>query len=350
MGDVSMETVIMYALFALGIILIVKGADWFVDGAAWVAEVTGIPKFIVGATIISVATTLPELFISSMAAVEGHEILLSGAGDFLFQAGEKIGLAIGNGIGSVICNTAMIMALSVVFAPSKVDIVKFTPKAILLGVALAAVMILTRKGVLPTKNSIILLAIFAAFIIENIKGAKRDSFDDEDPPPSDRKTVIRNILGIVLGGLAVVVGSRLIVNNGSEIASSWGVSEGIVGVTMIAVGTSLPELVTAVSAIIKKQPAMSVGNIIGANIIDTVLIFPICSLIYGGMLPISDQNLYLDFPVAAIVSVIALVPTVIGKRFYRWQGVLMLLIYAVYIAIVSLYLDSYLAIVNSFIG
>lgn len=109
-----METFLMYFLFAIGIVLIVKGGDWFVDGAAWLAEVTGIPKFIVGATIISFATTLPEIIVSSMAAVEGHKILISGIGNYIVESQEKVGMAIGNGIGSVICNTAFIMAISLI--------------------------------------------------------------------------------------------------------------------------------------------------------------------------------------------------------------------------------------------
>ncbi len=341
-----METVIMYALFAVGIILIVKGGDWFVDGAAWIAEVTGIPKFIVGATIVSVATTLPEIFVSSIAAVEGHEILMSGVGDYIFQAEEKVSLAIGNGVGSVICNTAMILALSLVFMPTEIERRKFTPKAVHLGLALVALMVMTRTGALSTRGSIILLVIFVSFILENIRSAKSDSLDDDDPPQVDKKTVIRNVLGIIVGALCIVFGSRFLVNYGSDIARSWGVSEGIIGVTMVAVGTSLPELVTAISAIIKKQPSMSVGNVIGANIIDTVLILPICSLIYGGTLPVSVQNIFLDFPVCALVSVIALVPTVIGKKFFRWQGILLLLIYAAYLVIVSSKLDWYLSLFN----
>lgn len=341
-----METVIMYALFALGLVLIVKGGDWFVDGAAWVAEATGIPKFIVGATIVSVATTLPEIFVSSIAAIEGHEILMSGVGDFVFQAQEKVSLAVGNGVGSVICNTAMIMALSLVFAPSEIDRRKFSPEALHLGVALAALILLTRTGALSAKGSIVLLVIFVSFILESIRSSKRDSLDDDDPPPSDKKTIIRNIIEIVIGAAGIVIGSRLLVDYGSDIARSWGVSEGIIGVTMVAVGTSLPELVTAVSAIIKKQPSMSVGNVIGANIIDTALILPLCSWIYGGTLPVSPQNIYLDFPICALVSVIAFVPTIITKKFYRWQGIVLLLIYAAYLAIVSLKLDWYLALFN----
>ena len=112
-----MESILMYLLFIVGIVLIVKGGDWFVDGAVWVAEVTKIPKFIIGATIVSLATTLPEIIVSTIAAVEGHGILVSEAGNYMAASQDKVGMAIGNGIGSVVCNTAMILALSVIFTP-----------------------------------------------------------------------------------------------------------------------------------------------------------------------------------------------------------------------------------------
>lgn len=343
-----METVLMYLLFAVGVVLIVKGGDWFVDGAAWVAEVTGIPKFIVGATIVSVATTLPEIIVSAMAAIEGHEVLLSGVANAQALAQEKVGMAIGNGVGSVICNTAMIMAFSLIFMPTEIDRRKFSPKAVFLGVAVVALFALTFNGSLSSKASIVLIAVFLAYIAENIKSAKADVEDDfdEEKPEKDKKIIIKNIFYIVAGAACIVFGSRLLVNYGSQIAKSWGVSEAIIGVTMVAIGTSLPELVTAVTAVIKKQPSMSVGNVIGANVIDIALILPICSFIYGGVLPVSAQNIYLDFPVAILVSVIALVPTIMAKKFRRWQGIVMLAIYIAYLVIVSTKLDWYLAFFN----
>lgn len=116
------------------------------------------------------------------------------------------------------------------------------------------------------------------------------------------------------------------------------------GVTIVAIGTSLPELVTAISAIVKKQASMSVGNVIGANVIDTTLIISVCSFIYGGNLPVSAQNIYLDFPVAILVCLIAAVPTIIKKKFSRWQGITMLAVYAAYLLTVTVFLDKYLAL------
>ncbi len=345
-----METFLMYVLFAVSFVLIVKGGDWFVDGASWLAEVTGIPRFVVGATVVSFATTLPEVIVSLVAAIEGQQAFLQGTAEALAVSQEKISMAIGNGIGSVICNTAMIMAIGIMFVPTKVDRRRFSPKAILLIVALLAVIILSRNGLLSSKSAIMLLIIFAVYIAENVRSSKHDFLDEEfaadfdESHPKDKKTFLRNILSILVGAAFLTVGSKLLVDYGGEIARSWGVSESVIAVTVVTVGTSLPELITAVVAVVKKQPSMSVGNIIGANIIDSAFILPMCSFIYGGTLPVSDQNIYLDFPVCILASLIALVPAIFTKKFHRWQGVILLLLYAAYIVVVTVKLDWYIAL------
>lgn len=331
-----MENYLMYLLFAIGIVLIVKGGDWFVDGAAWLAEVTGIPKFIVGATIISFATTLPEIIVSSMAAVEGHKILISGIGNYIVESQEKVGMAIGNGIGSVICNTALIMALSLIFMPIKIERKDFVPKALLLIGSVLALFLLSLNGALTVSGAMVLLVILVIYIFENIKSARNNIFNfDDEPVKADRRSVARHVMLIVVGAACIVLGSRLLVDNGGEIARNWGVSEAIIGVTIVAVGTSLPELVTAVAAVVKRHPSMSIGNVIGANIIDTTLILSVCSFIYGGNLPVSTQNIHLDFPVAILVSLIAVIPTIIQKKFSRWQGIVMVVIYIAYLITVT---------------
>lgn len=340
-----MESFLMYFLFVVGIVLIVKGGDWFVDGAVWVAEVTRIPKFIIGATIISVATTLPEIIVSTIAAIEGHGILVSGVGNYIAASQDKVGMAIGNGIGSVICNTAMILAISIMFMPIAVDRKDFAHKSFLLIAAMLALFAFSLSGSFSIVGGLVLLAIFAVYIADNIRSAKGStSEDDGERPSADKKSVIMNIEKVAVGAAGIVIGSQLLVNNGSKIAASLGVSEAIIGVTIVAVGTSLPEFVTAITAIVKKQTDMSVGNVIGANVIDTTLILAVCSFIYGGKLPVSAQNIYLDFPVAIIVSFIAAVPTVIKKKFSRWQGVLMLIIYIAYLITVTVGLKGYLSL------
>lgn len=338
-----METFMMYFLFAAGIFFIVKGGDWFVDGAVWIAEVTKIPKFIIGATIISLATTLPEIIVSTIAALDGHNILLSGAANAVAASQDKVGMAIGNGIGSVICNTALILAISIIFMPIAINKKDFAPKAFFLIAAVTVLFLFSLKGSLSILGAIVLLIIFAFYIAENIRSGKATVKDGTaEKTDAGKSTVITNILKVSVGAAGIVIGSELLVNNGSKIAASFGVSEAVIGVTIVAIGTSLPELVTAVTAVVKKQTSMSVGNVIGANIIDTTLILAICSFIYGGKLPVSKQNIYLDFPIAIAVTLIAAVPTVKTKKFSRWQGVLMLVIYLAYILTVTSGLDRYL--------
>lgn len=340
----------MYLLFVVGVVLIVKGGDWFVDGAVWIAEVTKIPKFIIGATIVSLATTLPEIIVSTIAAVQGHSILVSGVGNYIAASQDKVGMAIGNGIGSVICNTALILAVSITFMPIAAERKSFAPKGFLLLAALLALFAFSLGGNFPIAGAVVLIVIFALYIAENIRSAKNQPTLETVPEAAetavatDKKSIVLNILRVVFGAACIVFGSQLLVDNGSKIASSWGVSEAVIGVTIVAVGTSLPELVTAITSLVKKQSDMSVGNVIGANVIDTTLILAVCSFVYGGKLPVSAQNIYLDFPVAVLVTLIAVVPTTICKKFKRWQGIVMLVIYLAYLILVTVGLDWYLGL------
>ena len=159
-----MGNFLMYFLFVLGIIFIVKGGDWFVDGAVWAAEVTGIPKFIVGATVVSIATTLPEIIVSTIAAVDGHKILVSRVGDYIAASQDKVGMAIGNGIGSVICNTAMILAVSIIFLPIPIERKSFAPKAILLLAAVTVLFLFSLSGSLSLIGAFALILVFAVYI------------------------------------------------------------------------------------------------------------------------------------------------------------------------------------------
>jgi len=302
-------------IFAVGIVLIVKGGDFFVDAASWIAEVSGIPKFLIGATIVSVATTLPELFVSMIAASEG-----------------KVDMAVGNAVGSVTANTGLILAVSLIFISAAASRKDFLIKSVLLVAASVTLYLFSIGGALMYAGSAILFVIFAIFIYENIVSAKKNA-EKSDRPETDKKTIAINVVKFIAGAAGIVIGSRFLVNSGSEIALFFGVSEGIIAVTLVAVGTSLPELVTAVTAIIKKQSSLSVGNIVGANIIDLCLILPLCSLISGKPLPISHQGLVLDMPVCILVTAVAVVPMLIKEKFMKWQGFVLLAFYTAYIVI-----------------
>lgn len=312
-----MAEFLVVLLFIVGIILIVKGGDYFVDAASWIAEVSGIPKLIIGATIVSIATTLPELLVSLMASVQG-----------------KIDMAVGNAVGSVTANVGLILAIALIFMAGPIKRKDYLIKSLLM---LLASLIIACCGFVGEVNiilSIVLLIIFALFIWENIVSAKRNVCLDEDSckAKKDKRTVIINILKFVIGAGAIVWGADLLVDNGSEIARWIGVSERIIGVTIVAVGTSLPELVTTITAIVKKQSALSAGNIIGANVIDLTLIMPLCALVSGMALPIATTAV-VDLVACLVVGTVALVPALIMKKFQKWQGFVLLGIYVAYIVI-----------------
>lgn len=310
-----MEIVFAVVLFGIGLFLVVKGGDLFVDAATWIAKVSGVPQFIIGATLVSVATTLPEQLVSCFAAVQG-----------------KTEMAIGNAVGSVTANTGMILALSIVFLPSVIRRRQLAAKSLLLLLSCLTLWLLCRDGSLTLGESFLLLLLFVGYLVENLRSAAREN----RIRPTGRQRIRRrelagNVLRFLLGTAALVVGSDLLVDNGTVLAQTMRVPERLISVTMIAIGTSLPELVTAITAIVKRQPSLSVGNILGANIIDLTIILPLCALLSRGTLPVSAATVALDLPVCLLVTATALVPALIFRRFSRVQGVGMLAIYASYL-------------------
>lgn len=312
-----MEIIIIVLLFIIGVILIVKGGDLFVDAASWIAEVFRIPKFIIGATIVSLATTLPEMIVSVLASSQG-----------------KVDMAVGNAVGSVISNIALIMAISIIFMPIEIKRHEYIAKSILLIMSSFILVILGFSGKVNLILSFVLLAIFVLAMWDSVKQAKGTKVsEEENKKEATKKEMIINISKFVLGAVGIVVGADLLVDNGSALARILKISERIIAVTIIAVGTSLPELVTTITAIAKKEASLSLGNIIGANIIDLTLILPICALVSKGYLPISKQVATLDIPMCFVVGLVSLVPALIGKRFYRWQGVSLITIYILYMMV-----------------
>ena len=313
-----MDFILPVLLFAVGLLFIVKGGDAFVDAASWIAQVSGIPPFIVGATIVSLATTLPEMMVSIMAAANG-----------------QVDMANGNAIGSVTANTGLILAIAMIAIPSVAKRSDYLLKSLLLIGCVVTLLVFSQGGSLAWTGSIILALLFVVFMVENVQSAKSArASGTEDRPTATGKNIAYNIVLFVLGAVGIVLGAHLLVDNGSIIARMLGVPESIIAVTLVAVGTSLPELVTTLTAIAKKQASMSAGNVIGANIIDCALILPICSLVSGQQLPISHQCLTLDLPFCLLTILVAVVPALIKQKFMRWQGWTCLAIYIGYLALV----------------
>ena len=310
-----MQTGLVILLFVVGLVLIIKGGDWFVDSAVFIANLTGIPKFIIGATIVSVATTLPELTVSVTGVIDG-----------------ELDLAVGNAVGSVTANIGLIMGISLVCMPAVIKRSQFWLKGVLMSAAALLLWILCKDGTLHMLPSFALFVLLAVYVWDNIRDAKNDVGSDEREVV-DKKDLPKQIVMFIIGVAAIVVGSKLLIEYGSEIALLLGVPSAIIGVTMVAIGTSLPELITTLTAIRKRESSMSIGNIIGANIIDLAMILPICSVVSDGKLTIAEQSYALDMPMCFAMTLIAVLPSLIKGKLYRWQGILMLALYAVYVVI-----------------
>ena len=310
-----MQTGFVILLFVVGLVLIIKGGDWFVDSAVFIANLTGIPKFIIGATIVSVATTLPELTVSVTGVIDG-----------------ELDLAVGNAVGSVTANIGLIMGISLVCMPAVIKRSQFWIKGTLMSAAALLLWVLCKDGTLHMLPSFALFALLAVYVWDNIRDAKNDVGSDEREVV-DKKDLPKQIVMFIIGIAAIVVGSKLLIEYGSEIALLLGVPSAIIGVTMVAIGTSLPELITTLTAIRKKESSMSIGNIVGANIIDLAMILPICSVISDGKLTIAEQSYALDMPMCFAMTLIAVLPPLIKGKLYRWQGILILALYAVYVVI-----------------
>ena len=321
--------------FAVALLLIIKGGDIFVDAASFIAKVLKIPKLIIGATIVAFATTLPEMIVSISATAKGN-----------------VEIAAGNAIGSVTANTALVMGILLIGLPIAVDKKDFTPKGIILFLS-AAVLILAciftprfSKTSLFSEGSyyslsligIIVLAILClSFFIQSIHHTRHGEALEAESFHATKKETVRHILLFIAGAAGIVIGAQLLVESGSEAAKRFGIDQRIISIVAFALGTSLPELVTAISAIRKKQSSISVGNIVGANIIDLTLILPLCALtssISGnGSLAVPSKIVAIDMSVCLICIAIAVIPTMIRGKFKRSQGVLMLGFYLVYVCL-----------------
>ena len=290
------------AIFVIGLTLTIKGGDWFVDSASWFAEATGIPKFVVGATVVSFATTLPELLVSVRAAMNG-----------------SAQLAIGNAVGSVTANTTLIMGVSLVAMAGAVNRKSFILKGGLFLGSVVSLTVLSLGKSLPISSVYVLWAIFLVFMISNVIEGKKES-GSEEKLTIEKKEIPAKVIFFIIGTASIVFGAEFLVSSGKTIATEIGISETIIGFTVIALGTSLPELVTTLTAIRKKESSLSVGNIIGANIIDTTLILPLCAVINGEALPVEKVNLIFDFPVCIAACAVAVVPTIFQRRLQEVQS------------------------------
>ena len=331
-----MEIFLAVLLLAVGIALIVKGGDFFVDAASWFAEVSGIPKLIVGATVVSFATTLPELLVSAFAAFEARD-----AGD-----PGLVDMAIGNAVGSVTANLGLIFAIALVAMPTVIRRKDYLLKMILmLGAASAVVVFSLLFEGIGLVSSILLLAIFAVAMFDNIREAvitvkaeKAAKAENGEKEKATRRGVIVNIVKFVLGAAGIVFGADLLVDNASTLASLCGVSDRVISVTIVAIGTSLPELVTTITSLKKGRASLGVGNVIGANVFNLVLVSGVAVSLAPFDVPCENLlldtglnlSLVFDIPVMLLVMSLMIFPAFAKKKLGRWQGIALLAIYAAF--------------------
>lgn len=316
-------------LFIFGLILLIKGGDWFVDGATAIARKFHLPELLIGATVVSIGTTLPEVMVSAQGALTGSS-----------------GIAYGNAIGSIICNTSLIAAISIAVKPGTVDkktlylpVIFFTVAAIFY----SATAYIT--GHFNTFTGITLLLLFVCYMVLSVLNIKKGNQIDSSAldktskePDSHEKAepIFRSILFLVLGAAVIAVGADLLVTNGTKIATYLGVPETVIALTFVALGTSLPELVTAITSLAKGHGLLSLGNIIGANLFNLVFVSGVAVTILPFDVPTTTliggiaSSLVIDIPVMFAVMAILVVPTLIKGKLSRWQGITLLAIYAAF--------------------
>ncbi len=313
---------VSFILLIVGLVLILLGADALVNGASAVARKYGISEFVVGLTIVGIGTSAPELIVSAISAINGSS-----------------DIAIGNVVGSNISNVFMILGITAIIAP--ISLTKSNLKydlPIALGVSLLlfvfaydSIFLGKEFNVISRWDGLILIAMFVLFMIYSFKSPASSEQNGESAESENGKVnIVKSVLLIVCGLVGLVLGGRLFVNSGSDIARGFGVSDAFIGITVMAVGTSLPELAASVNAAIKKKGQMALGNVIGSNIFNILLILGTSSIIrpltLGGITMI-DMGMMILTTIMIMLSALL----ISKKEIKRGVGALFFMIYIAYI-------------------
>jgi cation:H+ antiporter len=302
-------------IFLISAVIVTKGADWFTDAAVSIAKITGVPKIIIGSTIVSITTTLPEFVVSVTSAAKGHTEL-----------------AMGNAVGSCICNIGLCLGVLLLFGASPIfDKRVFNVKCNFMVISAVLLYILSIGGFISRINGILLLFVLLLYTILIIRSLSKSTSKEEH----ERGDLFGKFLWFILGAVCVILGSQGLIRSGVYIARFLGVSELVIGLGLVAFGTSLPELVTVISALLKGESELSLGNIVGANFLDIAWVLGVSSLVHP--LPVASHSMIYDFPVMLLLMCLLIVFTRNRRVSSRWKGGILLLIYGAYIwAIFSL--------------
>ncbi len=368
-------------LFAIGLVLLIKGGDWFVEGATGIAKRFNLPDIVVGATVVSIGTTLPEVMVSTTGALQG-----SGA------------MAYGNAIGSIICNTALIAAISIVCNPGPVNVKSMKTPAIFFFCSAALYCVASYfLGEFPRWMGFTMLAIFVVYMVSTVRNGLKnpDSVEEEEAEGSsgtpwlglgivgavallialsssifgetvpmwypivlgavviayllfgsklvpakeeDARPMWVELVLLIVGAAIIAVGADLLVEHGQVIAIGLGVPETVVALLFVALGTSLPELVTTITSLRKGRASLGVGNVIGANVFNLVLVSGVAVSLAPFPVPMENEllntglNMSLVFEIPVMLGVMALMifPALMKKKLSRWQGIALLAIYVTF--------------------
>lgn len=311
-------------LFAVGVVLLIKGGDWFVDSAVGISKRFRVPEIIIGATVVSIGTTLPEVMVSVTAAVNNN-----GA------------IAYGNAIGSIICNTALIAALTIAIRPAPVDR-KTIVTPVLFFFASAAIYMVAAYifGRFDRWLGIVMLLVFGAYMAMTIyKGFKNPVQQEAEEEDMERGSLLKDLVVLVISAALIAIGADMLEGSSVSLATMAGIPTEVVGVTVVALCTSLPELVTAITALAKGHGALSLGNIIGANIFNLVLVSGAAVTISPFAIPEGSKFLgyntsqLFEIPVMVAVMALMTLPALFKKKLSRWQGITLLGIYAAFVTL-----------------
>ena len=312
-------------LFAVGVLLLIKGGDWFVDSAVGVAKKFRVPEIIIGATVVSIGTTLPEVMVSVTAAVNNNAAV-----------------AYGNAIGSIICNTALIAALTIAIRPAPVNRKAVITPVIFFFVS-AAIYVAAAYvfGRFDRWLGIVMLVVFAIYMTMTIRNGFKNPVEQSAEDEQDEKggSLLKNIIVLVISAALIAVGADMLEGSSVSLATMAGIPTEVVGVTVVALCTSLPELVTAVTALLKGHGALSLGNIIGANIFNLVLVSGAAVTISPFAIPEGSKLMgintsqLIEIPLMIAVMALMTLPTIKKGKLGRWQGVSLLCIYVAFVTL-----------------
>ena len=308
-------------LFIVGFVCLIKGGDWFVEGAAGIAEKFNMPQILVGATVVSIGTTLPETMVSASSAVMGH--------------GE---IAYGNAIGSIICNTALVAAVTIAIKPSKVERKTLVmPTCFFFAAAAFYCTVAYVTGYFSRLTGIMLLTMFVAYMGLTVRQAIKTPAGETQPEEKSKERPIwLLIVLLVVGAALIAVGAKLLVDNGTLIAQALGVPESVIALTFVALGTSLPELVTAITSLTKGYGALSLGNVIGANLLNLLLVTGLSCTLSPFTVPVEKKlagipaSFIIDIPLMFLVMAFVTIPALIRGKLSRIQGIILLVVYAAF--------------------